>query len=52
MLFFWLIPLVLLAILVMAMFSRRVKTTSYVDSDEELTSTDDARRERRNEVKD
>jgi hypothetical protein len=50
MLFFWLIPLVVLAALVVVMFVRRVMATSSVHSDAELTCTDDARRERRNEL--
>lgn len=50
MLFFWLIPLLALAILVLIMFVRRVKTTSDIHLDSELTSTEDARRERRNEL--
>lgn len=49
MLFFWLIPLLALAVLATIWFARRVEVTSPAERDSDLISTDDALRERRAE---
>jgi hypothetical protein len=49
MLFFWLIPLVILAFLAVALFLRRVKETSPARSDSDVLSTGQAEREERNQ---
>ena len=49
MIFFWLIPVVLLAVLAIVWFTRRVAETSPANSDSDLTTTDDAVREDRND---
>ena len=49
MLFFWLIPVLALAVLATIWFTRRVEATSPAERDSDLISTDDALRERRNE---
>ena len=49
MLFFWLIPLLILAVVVVVWFTRRVATTSPAHSDSDLITTDQAEQEERNE---
>jgi len=49
MLFFWLIPVVILAIWALSWFARRVVTTSPTHSDSDLITTDQAEQEERNE---
>jgi len=49
MIFFWLVPVVALAVLAVIWFTRRVAATSPTERDSEVISTDDAVRERRSE---
>jgi len=51
MIFFWLVPFAALVVLAIIWFTRRVAGTSSVASDSDIISTDDARRERRNEIR-
>jgi len=49
MLFFWLIPVVILAILAVTWLIRRVEATSPAQSDSDLITTDQAERDEREE---
>jgi hypothetical protein len=49
MLFFWLIPVVILAILAVVWFTRRVAETSPSHTDSDVITTDQAEQEERNE---
>jgi hypothetical protein len=49
MLFFWLIPVVILAIFALSWFARRVVASSPAHSDSEVITTDQAEQEERSE---
>ena len=50
MIFFWLIPVLALALLALIWFTRRVATSSSAPTDSDVISTHDALREERNEL--